>query len=118
MAGKLKKAIISCLLALGISVSYIGTDIVSITADAYEDQESGVVISSEDFDDITLSECEKIVDGIDLEPNENGEVCIDLTEEELYALIKVTDEDKSDIYDNELSYVKDDTAYSDGCCDF
>lgn len=119
MSDKFKKSIISFLLALGICVSYIGTDIAMTVSYATEADSETVVVSPEKYENLTLADCEKIVEGIDLNPDENGDIAVDLTEGELYALIEVVDNDKADIYGNSLlNYEKDNTAYSEGCGDF
>lgn len=119
MLSKLKKSIISCLLAFGMGVSLVGTDIAMLTSYAIEPDTEIVVVSPEEFEDLTLADCEKIVEDIDFTPDENGDIAVDLTEEELYALIEVVDNDKADIYDDSpYDYETDDTAYSEGYCDF
>lgn len=119
MSDKLKKSIISCLLAFGICISNVGTDIAMTSSYATEANTESVVVSPEEFDNLTLADCEKIVEGIDLNPDENGDIAIDLTEEELYALIEVVDNDKADIYGASFYDCEtDDTAYSEGYSDF
>ncbi|MGN1303565.1 MAG: hypothetical protein ACI4YB_00880 [Oscillospiraceae bacterium] len=117
MKGKFKRAILSCLLAFGISVSLIGTDISMIASFAEETASKTTVISAEEFKNLTLEDCQRIVDGIDRTPNENGEVILDLTEEEMYAVITVSEYDKADIYE-ELSYERDESAYAEGSSDY
>ena len=119
MPDKLKKSIIAVLLALGICVLYVGTDIAMTVSYATEADSESVVVSPEEYENLTLADCEKIVEGINFIPNENGEIAVDLTEEELYALIEVVDNDKADIYGASLfNFEKDNTAYSEGCGDF
>lgn len=117
MKGKFKRAILSCLLAFGISVSLIGTDISMIASFAEEKASKTTVISAEEFKDLTLEDCEKIAESIDVTPNQNGEVILDLTEEELYAIITASEHDKAAILED-TSCEKDDSAYSDGSSDY
>lgn len=98
MKRNVKKTLVSCLLALGIGAVCPLTSISAINASALTDDLQETVISADNYLDLTFEECEKIADSIDLSPNENGEVLVDLTDEELYAVITVSEYDKADIY--------------------